>query len=92
MLPRQVENIGDSIGFLFMKCRSLIKKYTKYRILQEDFLCMFHIKRRVIFKKYSLLILFPLKMFDHVTLVVATSSHYRGEPRNLARKGGGVVK
>ena len=88
MLPRQVENIGGSIGIFLEKLRSLIGKNTQNIGVIGGVFTRISLERHVILSKYSLLLRFPSRMFDQNTFVIeATPSHCRGESRNFVGRG-----
>ena len=88
MLPRQVENKGGSIGIFLGKYRSLIGKNTQNIGVIGGVFTHISLERHVILSKYSLLLGFPSRMFDHNTFVIeATPSHCRGESRNFVGRG-----
>ena len=70
MLPGQVKNIGGSIGIFLEKYSSLIGKNTQnIGVYRRSFYKYFTSKPQVILSKYSLLLRFPSRMFEHSTFV-----------------------
>ena len=85
MLPRQVENIEGSIGISLEKYRSLIGKNTQNIGVYRRSISF---ERHQILLKYSLLLRFPSRTFNHSTFVIeALPSHSRSESRNFVWRG-----